>query len=210
MILDQKRTALAYRCPACGSVPTSIVGAFSLSGDLFKLKCPCGESHLKVERLQDSKMRLTVPCLVCPKPHTYIISNEVFFGSDIFVIPCNLCGIDICFIGNEASVSDAIDKSNEELKKIIGNEAFESITKNELETLSDPQILEIITYVISELNDEGRIYCNCSEGEGEYECSVYDTHVVLECKNCHASAKIEADSTMKAHELLNVDSITLK
>ena len=62
MILDQKKTTLAYRCPSCGAVPTSMVGAFSLSGDLFKLKCDCGGSFMTVERLQDGKLRLTVPC----------------------------------------------------------------------------------------------------------------------------------------------------
>ena len=71
MIIDQKKTTLAYRCPHCGAVPTSMVGAFSLSGDLFKLKCSCGNSHLTVEKTNDDKLRLTVPCVVCPQPHTY-------------------------------------------------------------------------------------------------------------------------------------------
>ena len=53
MIIDQKKTTLAYRCPHCGAVPTSMVGAFSLSGDLFKLKCSCGNSHLTVEKTND-------------------------------------------------------------------------------------------------------------------------------------------------------------
>ncbi|MBQ3017552.1 MAG: hypothetical protein IJD89_01280, partial [Clostridia bacterium] len=117
MIIDQKKTTLAYRCPHCGSVPTSMVGAFSLSGDLFKLKCSCGHSHLTVEKTREDKLRLTVPCLVCPQPHSYILSKNVFFGSDIFVIPCSLCGIDICFIGKEREVASAVVRSNDERLK---------------------------------------------------------------------------------------------
>ena len=59
MIIDQKKTTLAYRCPHCGAVPTSMVGAFSLSGDLFKLKCSCGNSHLTLEKTNDDKI---FPC----------------------------------------------------------------------------------------------------------------------------------------------------
>ena len=121
MILDQKKTTLAYRCPACGGVPTSMVGAFSLSGNLFKLKCTCGESNITVEKTHEDKIRLTVPCLVCPTPHTYLLSKNVFFGSDIFVIPCSVCGVDICFIGKENEVSSAVKRSNDEIIKLFGD-----------------------------------------------------------------------------------------
>ena len=69
MIIEQKKTTLAYRCPKCGCLPTSIVGAFSLSGNLFKLKCECGGSFMTVEKLEQGKIRLTVPCVACPTPH---------------------------------------------------------------------------------------------------------------------------------------------
>lgn len=209
MIIDQKKTTLAYRCPVCGGVPTSIVGAFSLSANLFKLKCSCGGSHMTVEKLNDGKLRLTVPCVACPKPHTYTISKDVFFNSDIFVIPCSLCGVDLCFIGTEGSVSDAVKHSNEEILKALGDSSLQGLKNDKKHDLSDPQVVEIVTYVVHELNDEGKIFCNCKQGKGDYECNVYSDFVTVKCKNCKKSATIPADSTIAAHDFLNADKLTL-
>ena len=209
MIIDQKKTTLAYRCPACGSVPTSMVGAFSLSGDLFKLKCSCGHSHMVVEKLRDGKLRLTVPCVACPTPHAYTVSRDVFFNSEVFLIPCSLCGVDLCFIGKESAVANAISQSNEEILRALGDNSLDSLKNDKKHELSDPQVVEIVTYVVHELNDEGKIYCGCAEGEGEYDCNVYSDFVTVKCKKCHKSATIPADSTIAAHDFLNADKLTL-
>ncbi len=209
MIIDQKKTTLAYRCPHCGSVPTSMVGAFSLSGNLFKLKCSCGESVLTVEKIEGDKLRLTVPCVVCPKPHSYIISNNVFFGSDIFVIPCSLSGIDICFIGGERAVADAVLRSNEEIMKSLGEagiDEFQSEAKNDY----DPALFDMVSYVISDLCEEGKIFCLCKEGEGEFLATVDNGCVRVECKKCGASTKIELRDSEAAHEFLGKTELHLK
>lgn len=212
MILNEKQTTLAYRCPGCGGVTTSIVGAFSLSGSLFKLKCACGNSHMTVEKTSDAKMRLSVPCLVCNTVHTYVVSSNVFFDSDIFVIPCSLSGVDICFIGREKSVSDAIEASNRELLALLGEEELESLKNQERnrDELCDPQALEIVRYVINELNEENEIYCACEHGHGEYTCDVYDDYITVRCVKCGCKETIPTNSTMKAHELLECDKLILK
>ena len=144
MIINQKKTTLSYRCPHCGAVPTSMVGAFSLSGSLFKLKCSCGHSHMTVEKTSDGKLRLTVPCVVCPKPHSYVISSNVFFGSDVFLIPCRLSGVDICFIGGERQVADAILRSNEEIMKSLGEAGIDEF-KDEAKNDYDPEIFDMVS-----------------------------------------------------------------
>ena len=210
MILDQKKTTLAYRCPACGGVPTSMVGAFSLSGNLFKLKCTCGESHLTLEKTQDDKIRLVVPCLVCPTPHTYVISKNVFFGSDIFVIPCSICGIDICFIGKENEVAGAVKRSNDEIIKLLGDASIEQLKSKKDSDFTDPMLFDVITYVISDLYDEGKIYCNCTDGCGEYTSQILDSSVEVRCKKCGAKATIPVGSTQGAQDFLEADELRLK
>lgn len=210
MIIDQKKTTLAYRCPACGSVPTSMVGAFSLSGDLFKLKCACGQSHLTVEKTRDDKLRLTVPCVACPQPHSYVISKNVFFGSDIFVIPCSLCGVDICFIGKENEVASAVYHSNEEIMLALGENSLDSLKSKENEEEADPAIYDMITFVISDLHDEGKIYCRCPEGHGDYLTTFLGDKVTVECKNCGARVEISARGIGDAEAFLEADSLTLK
>ena len=209
MIIDQKKTTLAYRCPHCGAVPTSMVGAFSLSGNLFKLKCSCGESFLTVEKTDGDKLRLTVPCVVCPKPHSYIISNNVFFGSDIFVIPCALSGIDICFIGKERAVADAVLRSNEEIMKSLGEAGIDEF-KDEEKNDYDPALFDMVSYVISDLHDEGKIYCGCEDGDGEYLATIDQGTVRVECKKCGASVSLELRDSEASHEFLGKTELHLK
>lgn len=210
MIIDQKKTTLAYRCPHCGAVPTSMVGAFSLSGDLFKLKCSCGNSHLTVEKTNDDKLRLTVPCVVCPQPHTYMLSKNVFFNSDIFVIPCSLCGVDICFIGHEKDVASAVVHSNEEILAALGDNSIDSLRQKEEGDYTDPAVFDMITFVISDLADEGKISCRCPDGHGEYLATILKNSVKVECKNCGASHEIIARGVSDGEEFLKTESLTLK
>ncbi len=211
MIIEPKKTTLAYRCPSCGGVPTSVVGIFSLNAELFKLKCDCGESNMTVQKTNDGGFRLTVPCVSCPRPHDYLLSKNVFFNSDSFIIPCSLCGIDICFIGNEDKVSEAIKHSNDEIAKMLGDYAIEQIKSKENDlNLVDPQILEIVRFVIADLHDEGKIYCNCENNDGDIVVDIMNDFVSINCKKCGAKKIIPADSTIAAHDLLNIDSITLK
>lgn len=61
MILNSKETTIIYRCPHCGLSVVSVVGIFTLSGDMVKLKCDCGGSALVLTHTSDGKVRLTCP-----------------------------------------------------------------------------------------------------------------------------------------------------
>ncbi len=210
MVLDQKQTTIAYRCPECGSVVRSIVGVFSLTADMIKLKCPCGGSSLDIVYTNDKKIRLTVPCFICPSPHSYLLSTSVFFDRDIFALSCTYSGIDICFIGKEDEVDKAIAENEAELHELIG----ETSSINELssmrkrENLTDPQVLEIVSYVIKEFEEEGNIHCKCKDG-GKYEVQIGDEYIFIVCKKCGAEIKIPAGSVSSAQAFLERDEIIL-
>ena len=48
MILEPKKTTVAYRCPECGAGVLSVVDIFALSANRVKLKCDCGKSEMDV------------------------------------------------------------------------------------------------------------------------------------------------------------------
>ncbi|MBR2024267.1 MAG: hypothetical protein IKA02_00490 [Clostridia bacterium] len=211
MIINPKKTTLAYRCPICGSVPTSVVGIFSLTAELFKLKCGCGNSHMTIQKTDNDSFRLTVPCVSCPRPHEYVLSKNVFFNTDSFIIPCSLCGIDICFIGTEENVSQAIKQSNEEIEKLLGEYTLDQIKAKEDDlNVVDPEIIDTIRFVIADLIDDNKIYCNCENNDGDIVLDVMEDFVSVNCKKCGAKKIIPADSTLAAQDILNIDSITLK
>ena len=212
MVLETKQTTVAYRCPKCGAGVMSIVGLFSLSADMLKLKCDCGGSEMTMVYTKDSKVRFTVPCILCPNPHNYTVNSSVFFGKELFVLPCAYTGINIAMMGETNKVKAELARTELEILDMLeksGIEGFDEI-KGE-QCLSDPQVLEIIMYVIKELDEENKIYCNCNEGtEREFEIEFLQRSVKITCKQCGASKEIFTESLIDAHEFLNADSITLE
>lgn len=212
MILDKKETAVAFRCPECGAAVTSIVGIFSLTADMIRLKCPCGGSELEIVYTKDKKIRLSVPCFLCPSPHSYVISSQMFFETDLFALPCNYSGVNICFIGKQSKVEEALKKSDEELMEMLGDTEFSELSevrKGNIE-LSDPQILDIVMYVVHELADEGQISCACKDGEGEYDVEIYDDHLTVKCNKCGKKLDLPTNSVSNAQAFLECDKLELK
>ena len=213
MILNQKQTTLAYRCPHCGSAVTSLVGVFSLSADMIRMKCPCGESDLSVVYTKDKKVRLSVPCFLCPKPHTFTLSSQLFFETELMAFPCPYSGINIAFVGHEEKVAQAFAEADRELREILQEEQFSSLSESRHDRsrmFSDPQIMDIIMYVIHELSAEGEIRCKCPDGHGHYAVDVLDDCVKITCEDCGASAEIPTDSIVSANAFLHCTHIDLE
>ncbi|MBQ6677461.1 MAG: hypothetical protein IJM71_05370 [Clostridia bacterium] len=210
MVLDNTKTAVAYRCPACGSLVRSIVGIFSLTADSIKLKCPCGGSALDLVYTRDKKIRLSVPCFICPNGHSYTVSTSVFSEKDALSLTCPYSGVDICFIGGEDAVTKRVEESDRELAELLGDASVTDFPTDadEKRELSDPQVLDIVTYVIDELRDEGKLYCGCADG-GDFEVKIGDAEVTVRCRKCGRLAHIPADSVSAAHAFLEIDSLTL-
>lgn len=212
MVLNDKKTTVAYRCPECGAMVRSMFGAFSLSADMLRLKCPCGGSDMTIVHTNDKKIRLTVPCFVCPTPHSFVVSSQMFFGRELFTLPCAYSGLDVCFIGDEESVISATKESDRELEELLGDHTFEELTTQRSSPfMTDPQIREIVTYVLQDLTEEGKVYCRCPEGEiGEYEAEILDEEIIVRCKKCGAAAVVPANSFTAANDFLNADHLTLE
>lgn len=212
MVLDKKETTVAYRCPECGSSVMSLIGIFSLSADMIRLKCPCGGSQLEVIYTKDKKIRLNVPCFLCPTPHSYVISSQMFFERDLFALPCGYSGLDICFIGRQDKVDAAMKESERELLEMIGDTDIDtllhSVEHKDRPELSDPQVLDIIMFVIHDLADEGKIHCHCTDG-GEYEAEVADDHMTIRCKKCGDSIDVPTNSLSAANDFLSCEELDL-
>ena len=163
MVLNEKRTTVAYRCPHCGGGIMSAVGLFNLSADMVKLKCTCGESELKIVYNRDGTVRLTVPCLICSQPHTFTVNASLFFSDELFVLPCPYSDINIAFTGEMNTVKAELARTELELLDMLeenGINDFSALHGDEKD-LGDPQILDIVLFVIDDLDAEGKIYCRC-------------------------------------------------
>ena len=215
MVLKSKQTTVAYRCPHCGAGIMSAVNLFALSADMVKLKCTCGRSEMAVVMSKtDRKVRLTVPCMVCPNPHTFTLSESLFFEKELFTMQCPYSDIEVACIGEINQVKAELARSELELLDMMeqsGIENFDACHEDE-ETLTDPQILDIVMFVINDLDAEGKIFCKCGqEDEGrEYDATVTDEGVCVSCRKCAASRLIPTDSRLGAHAFLNADALYLE
>ena len=212
MVLDSKQTTVAYRCPHCGAGVMSAVGLFALTADMIKLKCTCGESEMSVVYSKDGKLRLTVPCILCPNPHSFTVNSSVFFKNDLFLLPCPYSDINICMIGEENKVKAELARTELELLDLLEEHGIDNFDIfHQKQTLTDPQILDIILFVINDLDAEGKIFCKCEDNEeGDYEVEMTSEGIKVSCKKCGASKIIASDSLINAHEFLNCESLTLE
>jgi len=226
MIIDSKQTTVAYRCPECGAGVMSVVGLFSLSADMINLKCTCGKSHMNiVYRKSEEQLRMTVPCIFCNKPHTFNVSEKLFFSKDIFLLPCPYSDINIGFVGEANNVKAELARTELELLDMLeqnGIDGFESLHGDEHD-LSDPQVMDVVSYIVRELDAEGKIFCHCypegreplPDGElertdSEYDIEITDNAISVKCAKCGACRDIPTDSMLTAHAFLNSDYLKLE
>ena len=212
MVIESKQTTVAYRCPHCGAGVMSIVDIFALAADMVKLKCDCGKSEMTIVKGKDGKVRMTVPCIICPKPHQFTLSQNMFFQKDLFVLPCPYSDVNIGVMGEVNRVRAELARTELELLDMLEENGIDSFAAlhGEEEALPDPQILDIIMFVINDLDAENKIYCNCEDHSGEYEVEVGDDGISVRCKKCGASAFIPTDSGLGAYDFLHSESLYLK
>lgn len=224
MILNAKETTVAYRCPHCGKFIFGIVGIFTLSGDLIKLKCDCGGSELKIVYSEDRKMKITVPCLFCPAPHTYQLSSDAFFERDLLALTCTYSGVDVCFIGEKDRVSEAAKEADVQFLELLEEAGFDDLSsfmngRNSLDgddnvdedyRIDYAQIEEVVRFMLVELAEDGDIECGCREGEtARYDFEFRGDRVRVFCHTCGHETLIPMSSTLAANAFLHTDRLVL-
>ena len=213
MVLESRQTTVAYRCPQCGAGVMSVVNLFALHADMIKLKCDCGGSEMTLVHTKDNKVRFTVPCIFCPNPHHFTLSSHGFFDKEMFALPCPYSGMNIALMGDTDRVKAELARSELELLDLLeksGIDSFEQIRKTS-EDYANPEVVEAITYMLRELDEEGKIECNCpKDAEGDYELEFFNNIAKISCKRCGCKKEFKTDSISTSQELLSLDKLKLE
>ncbi|MBQ8508517.1 MAG: hypothetical protein IJ493_01280 [Clostridia bacterium] len=217
MILNSRETCIAYRCPYCGSGVKSMVGVFSLSGAMKKLKCDCGSSELIIQHTGDDKMRVTVPCLLCGSTHTFQVSSKLFYNKELFTYSCPYTAMDLVFLGSEKAVSAALDRSEKELLDMLHEMGLDDLDRlhgeidrldEEDERVLDASLYDMVMFTIRDLIEGGDVSCCCDDGD--YDVAVSDDHVKVFCRSCGAAKDIPTDSEITARAFLETTHLKLE
>ncbi len=227
MVLNSKETTIAYRCPSCGKFIFGMVGLFTLSGDLIKLKCDCGGSDITIAYTQDRKLKITVPCLFCPAPHSYVISSDAFFDRELIALTCTYSSLDVCFIGKKDAVIEAAKAADADLLLLLeeaGFDGFEEFmagrnaaTDNSGDNVDSDfrmdyaQIEDIVRFMLTELAEEGDISCGCKDGDtARYDFEFAGDSVRIFCHTCGHEKLVPMSSTLAANAFLHTDKLVLE
>ena len=214
MILENKNSLVAFRCPSCGRAIKSQINVFRLSAAMLRLRCPDCDEAMTVKKTNDGKLRMEVPCLICAHPHIFTVSESTLFTDDLFTVPCALSGLDVLFAGNEKKVEEALNKSAEELDLLLKEAGIEdlSVFRRKDEEKDDPAIENIVRFLLAELEEEGKITCWCKD-EGEtplYDFQILSERVRIFCRCCNAEATLPLRSEADAEDFIKIDRIDLK
>ncbi len=213
--MSKKETNIAYRCPECGFATFGFIGKFALESNLLRLKCACGDKNsLDISIRNDKKIDLSVPCVFCKSNHSFVISEGIFFDKELFPIKCPYANTDIAFVGEKSAVDEAVKNNTDELNRLINAlelDDFKDMQPKELdesEILPDPEIYDALRFLVKELEADGSINCPC--GVGTYDLRFTDSGIEVYCTECGASYEFKISSLASAHELMELDEITLK
>jgi len=209
---------VAYRCPFCGTSILSMVGVFALSGDLIKLKCDCGDSELTLMRQPNDRVKISVPCVICPNQHVYTISTGSFFSTDLLTLACPMSGINVLFIGKEQQVRDALDETERELDRLLEEAELDNFSGirgangEDLPDEVDAELVHLANFVISELEEDDAIECECTEnGErGDYDFETDGHTIVVYCKNCDCEKAFPIDTQSQLEAFALCDTMKLR
>ncbi len=216
MVIETKQTYIAYHCPHCGFAIYGAVGQMSLLGDMMKIKCQCEEgSELTINYTSDKKIRLSVPCLFCHQNHNYVVSQNIFFGGELFLLGCPYAPYDICFIGPKEEVDRAIEENEKQLNELFAEWEISSLEElnggrdaaDMDRFLNETTIYDIVRFLVRELEADGAIDCPCHGGSYDFDMS--DEGVVVFCPHCGAEYIFPTTSTEAAQEFLQCDRLTL-
>ena len=220
MVLDKKQTTIAYRCPKCGAGVMSMIDIFTLSAPMIKLKCDCGGSEMAVIKQNDGKIKLSVPCMICPKPHNFLVSSAIFFGKEDFFLQCPYSDMDICFLGDMDHVKANLARGEYELIKLMEEHgisdisAFREANEDDPEEALDSELTQSVIFVLSELEAENKIFCKCEHSseidEEKFGFEAKSDGVLVKCRDCGAQAFIPTDNSLKTHAFLDADALYLE
>ncbi len=201
MILEPKKTTVAYRCNICGEGIMGLVGGFELGGSMLRLKCNnCNESEMTIAYTRDSKIVITAPCIFCPTPHKYTLSSNSFFNREIFTLDCTYTGFPTVIMGKQENVEAELERTFCELVAETGDEpqklfdasaamtqGFDDEDDGDIEFDGDRSVEEIVNELLAEMSENGEIDCNCMGRKTQHcVCHIGKDGFLIRCTSCGA------------------------
>ena len=105
--------------------------------------------------------------------------------------------------------ADVIEKSDDELSELLGEQSFDDIKKPEDEEWGDAHLQDLILFSLGELAEDDAIKCDCPDG-GDFVVTPHPGRVEIACKKCGCKREISCEEgSIGAHVLFDCDTFRL-
>ncbi len=203
---------IGFRCSACGGATLGLLGGIPRGADMLRIKCNCTESSLDVKKRKDGGLHLSVPCVYCRDSHGFNITLDEKREGSTVRLPCPFSNMDIAFIGDEKDVTSELERTGEELSRVIASfegEELSDIQPSDAdeEDFCDPGALDTVNFIVRDLEGEGKVTCPC--GKEELDLRFTPDGIQVYCTACGASYTFYAKSAAMAESYLSLDEIKL-
>lgn len=131
MLID-KKTAMAVRCPWCGSISINSVNPFEVPmGEGLTVECLCGQELFTLKKRKSGGYQLKISCIACDYEHIYKIGYRELWKTDLFILNCHYTNMEVCFLGRNAQVKEAIDRYEREMEEVIRELGIEEFLEDD-------------------------------------------------------------------------------
>lgn len=204
----REKTSVAYRCPYCACV-ISVDISDSMLKKGFKFECPeCKKSHFEMSYSGDGSVSFLVPCLMCPHPHPYKVSKDMFFNRDVYCLSCSFTGLDICFFGDPEEVEDQIDRTSAEISELMLISKDDEQNKKSADMMvADTSVMREVLFAIGNLEQDKKIICSC--GSKSIKAIVGYDEVTIVCKVCASKYHVPARNKFDANNAIELEEINI-
>lgn len=204
-----KETIIGYRCPKCAGTIYSPIGIFSLSANFLRLNCPCGGSSTAISKTPDGRIKLTVPCFACGGTHSCTVSEEVFFGADVFPLTCSITGVEICYFGKKELIEQKFAEQNRILRDVMGDGEEKSEKDDPDEFVNVAEFYNMGNFILSELIQDAAVHCDCGEGKGDYSVECAKDRITLLCRKCGREKTFIIENEADREAFLSLGDVVL-
>lgn len=189
--MPEEMRTLGFICPKCRQSVIVERSVFSLTAAPTRIACPCGGSYVQVE-YQGDRFQVEAPCVTCGGRHRVNVPSRAMLKQKAISFSCGKTGMDCCFIGDNATVYQAVSRLEVAVDKLDEPKNGEGMFLNEL----------VMKEMLDELKDiasRGGVSCTC--GSKRWGLKIHYSSIELTCPDCGGTLRLNAGTMDDLNDL---------
>lgn len=180
-MLISARAAVALRCPQCGRTAVRELSLFDFSGAAtVRVDCACGYRQATISRWR-GRVLAQIPCYLCEGMHQLRFTPAQFWAGELEPVTCQESGLHLGVLGPPEAVAQFTGPDSADLDEDALADYF-----------INPEVMYEVLAAVHELDEQGRLRCQCGNTDIEYE--LQPDRLDLVCTQCGSSRSMTATS----------------